>query len=204
MTNELFTIGYSPYSVSDFIGVLRKHRINAVADVRSSPYSNTSPDFSLAPLKQHLRGARIRYVFLGDELGARRIEPECYCDGKARYEKIRQLPLFREGIDRLNRGMREFRIALLCAEKDPITCHRTILVCREFRGQQVLIRHVLADGSAEEQSDTEERLLKLTGLSEEQLFDGKEVLIDTAYDIQADRIAYSGPIPALKPIRRAM
>ena len=94
------------------------------------------------------------------ELGARRDEQECYVDGQAVYERVALLPLFKEGIDRVIRGSKAYAIALMCAEKEPLDCHRTVLICRHVRSH-VRIKHILADGALEEHAQTEKRLLEM-------------------------------------------
>lgn len=187
---RLFTIGHFSHPLDYFLTLLQSQGITAVADVRSSPFSRFNPQYNRDALAKTLEATGIRYVFLGLELGARRAEPECYEGGKARYELIAQAPLFRAGLDRVRRGIELFRVALLCAEKDPVTCHRTILVCRHLRGDVGPIHHVLEDGGVETHADAESRLLSLCGLAQNDLFRPRDELIEQAYAIQGDRIAY--------------
>jgi uncharacterized protein (DUF488 family) len=186
----LYTIGHSDHPTGRFLDLLAAHRIMAVADVRSAPHSRWHPQFNKEALAADLARAGIRYVFLGQELGARRSEPDCYEAGKARYELIARSPLFANGLDRVRRGLGQFRVALLCAEKDPLTCHRTILVCRRLKGTVPTIRHILEDGTVEPHPDAESRLLALAGLSDGDLFRSRDELLDEAYDWQGERIAY--------------
>lgn len=58
-------------------------------------------DFTASALKAALVEAKIRYVFLGKELGARPNNPNCYVEGKALYEKIAATEEFSDGIQRL-------------------------------------------------------------------------------------------------------
>ncbi|MDH3785234.1 MAG: DUF488 domain-containing protein, partial [Acidobacteriota bacterium] len=99
MTREtVFTIGHSTHSTTTFVGLLRQHEITAVGDVRSSPYSRFNPQFNRETLKRDLWASGIAYVFLGDELGARRSEPECYdADGRVLYDVAARTTLFRQG-----------------------------------------------------------------------------------------------------------
>jgi len=187
---RLFTIGHSTHPLEVFLALLRSHGVTAVADVRSSPFSRLKPQYNRDALGGALEAVGIRYVPLGLELGARRVEPECYEGGKARYELIAQAPLFRKGLDRVRRGIELFRVALLCAEKDPITCHRTVLVCRHLRGGAGPIHHILEDGTVESHANAETRLLSVCGLAQPDLFRCREDLIEQAYAIQGDRIAY--------------
>src|SRR5438132_824920 len=117
---ELFTIGHSTQSWQQFLDLLSRHRIEAIGDVRSSPYSARFPQYNREILDRALRMANIRYVFLGNELGARRAERECYVEGVARYDRIARTAAFRSGLERVQTGVARFRLALMCAEKDPL------------------------------------------------------------------------------------
>jgi uncharacterized protein (DUF488 family) len=187
---SLFTIGHSDHEISEFISLITRHGVNVIADVRSQPYSHYSRQFNRETFAELLKHAGIQYVFLGRELGARRTERESYKDKRARYDLISRLPAFREGLERLRHGLATYRIALLCAEKDPITCHRTILVCRHLRSEHIDIWHILEDGLIETNEQAESRLLKIVGLPTADLFHDRSELIELAYDLQGERIAY--------------
>jgi uncharacterized protein (DUF488 family) len=187
----LLTIGHSTHELPVFLGLLEQHRISAVADVRSQPYGRFVPQFNRESLQAALRQAGIHYAFLGVELGARRKERECYKDGKARYELISRSTAFADGLSRIRSGIKDSRIALMCAEKDPLTCHRTILVCRALKHDDLDIQHILADGSIESMNETENRLLSILGLPEEDLFRSREEMLEEAYERQGERIAYT-------------
>lgn len=201
---KLFTIGHSNLSIEAFIALLQQHNITALADVRSHPYSRRLPHFNQSSLKASLSNVGIRYVFLGRELGARPQDLSCYdSTGKALYERIAGTNLFAEGIQRLIKGAQDYKIALMCAEKDPVTCHRTILVCRQLKKLSVQISHILSDGSLESQEELEKRLLRkfnkskdLDGPIQLSLFElepqqtEEEVDIEEAYNRQGNEIAY--------------
>ena len=157
---ELFTIGHSNLSIEAFVLLLQKHEITAVVDVRSHPFSRYLPHFNQSEIKASLSAVGIQYVFLGKELGARPEDLSCYdLSGKALYQRIAATPLFSEGIQRLLKGAANYKISLMCAEKDPITCHRTILVCHKVKDFNVQINHILSDGNLESHHDLEARLL---------------------------------------------
>lgn len=156
---QLFTIGHSNHSIENFIQLLQKYGITALADVRSHPYSRYLSHFNQVELKQALKDVGIGYVFLGRELGARPSDRTCYVDGKAIYEKIAATPLFAEGIQRILKGSQTYTIALMCAEQDPITCHRAILVCQYLRQENLTIDHIWKNGDLENHTALEERLL---------------------------------------------
>lgn len=137
-----------------------------------------------------MRGVGIKYVFMGRELGARRDEKECYVDGRADYKLIAKTPLFREGLERVRRGLQKMPIALICAEGDPLTCHRTILVCRNLRGEAIDVQHIRRDGSLESGAEAELRLLRELRISESASESPK--LIENAYDLRGSKINYVG------------
>lgn len=210
MSSSLYTVGHSNLDIEDFISLLQQHQITAVADVRSSPYSRRFPQFNQTALQASLKEIQVAYVFLGKELGARTEDQSCYVAGKALYEKIAQTELFAQGIQRVIKGLEQYKIALMCAEKDPITCHRTILVCRHLKSYNLNIYHILNDGRLESHDELEERLLQLFGLStlplkqiQLSLFENSTTteteakprteLLAEAYQKQGHKIAYVKP-----------
>jgi uncharacterized protein (DUF488 family) len=186
--NTLFTIGHSDYPAGHLLSLLRRHGVAAVADVRSSPYSQRSPQFNRENLKSTLKSAGLIYVFLGRELGARREEKECYIEGRADYLLIAKLPLFQEGLRRLQQGLTRMPLALLCAEHDPLACHRTILICRSLRDSCPDIQHIRRDGGLESNAKAELRLLKELGFGDS---NATPEIINQAYDLQGRHIAYT-------------
>lgn len=189
MKPELFTVGHSNHSLEHFLGLLRLHRIQVLVDVRSSPYSARLPQFNREPLKPVLKAAGIRYLFLGEELGARRAERNCYVDGIARYDRIAKTAAFQSGLERVTTGIQKFRSALMCAEKDPLECHRTILVCRHLR-DIAQIQHIRADGSLESHEQAESRLMAEERVPTDDLFTPPEQLLAHAYDQRGGKTAY--------------
>lgn len=188
--HTLYTIGHSNHTLEQFLQLLQRHEISAVADVRSSPYSRHASQFNREVLQAALKEAGIAYVFLGRELGARREDPWCYEDGQVDFERVAQTDLFRAGLTRLHAGAESYRIAITCSEKDPTGCHRMILVCRHLRDADMSIDHILADGELENNHDTERRLMRDLGIAENDLFDSRERLVEHAYDIQSGKVAY--------------
>jgi uncharacterized protein (DUF488 family) len=191
MSNELFTIGHSNHTIEEFLSLLRKHSITAVADVRSVPYSQYNPQFNREAIETSLKNNSIGYVFLGKELGARPDDPSCYTQNQVNFNLLTKKKFFINGIHRIIHGIEQnHRIVLMCSEKDPLFCHRTVLICRYLKRFDLEIEHVLYDGQLERHPDTETRLMESTK-TEPTLFDqNKEVLINSAYDVQAEKISY--------------
>lgn len=190
MSLPVFTIGHSTHPTERFRELLVRHDMTAVADVRSSPYSRVNPQFNRERLRADLKGARIAYVFLGQELGARSEDRNCYVEGKVQYDRLAQTALFQQGLDRVTRGAQTHRIALLCAEKDPLTCHRCILVSRHLLSRNIDVHHILADGRIESHPEALTRLLRELRLEERDLFRGRDALLEEAYRIRGEEIAY--------------
>ena len=190
MNKEIFTIGHSNHSREALLALLKQHGITAVADVRSSPYSRMQPQFNRETLKRALQAHSIAYVFLGKELGARSEQRECYVNGKIQFDILARQPLFLQGLDRLLYGLNEHSIALLCAEKDPLECHRTILVARQLNKRGVAVSHILYDGSLETHVALEHRLLEGLNLAERNLFRSDNEIMADAYAQWGERIAY--------------
>jgi uncharacterized protein (DUF488 family) len=197
--SELLTIGHSTHPVDEFIALLKMHGITAVADVRSDPYSRHNPQFNRENLQPELKRNGIAYVFLGKELGPRSDDPRCYENGKVSYKRLARTALFQDGLDRVRQGMASYRIALMCSEKDPVTCHRTILVCRHLRSDGIRIRHILEDGAIEENDALIKRLMEMLRLPENDMFTTFEEMVERAYDMQGERIAFALKNPAPSP-----
>ncbi|PCJ64471.1 MAG: hypothetical protein COA73_03840 [Candidatus Hydrogenedentota bacterium] len=189
----LYSIGHSTHTIDTFISLLKRHDINAIADVRSMPYSRFSPQFSDKALEASLKENNIAYVFLGKELGVRRSNPDLYSNNKIDYRKISTLSSYRQGILRMIDGAGRMNVAMMCAEKDPLTCHRTILIARNAKLLVDDIRHILEDGSIETQSQLEDRLLLECKMNNEELFSTREQRLEDAYDRRALEVAYEEP-----------
>jgi uncharacterized protein (DUF488 family) len=182
----LFTIGHSNHPIEHFLALLRRHGIEAVADVRSRPYSRFVPHFGKERLACILADEGLGYRFLGQELGGKPVQndpPQVRLDYRARIEE----PSFQQGIQTLLDGVADRRVALVCRERDPLDCHRLHLICRYLRPMALDIRHILPDGDVEEQQATERRLLERAGLAEMPLFQdaaeaANEQALADAYD----------------------
>ena len=190
MTDTVYTIGHSTHSIGRFVELLRQHSVTAVCDVRSRPYSRVNPQFNRETLKEALVKASIKYVFLGEELGARTDDRSCYCNGKVQYDLLAETELFKKGIDRVKNGAHEYRLALMCAEKEPLDCHRTILVSRVLSEDGITIQHILADGRIEEHSQALKRLIGMLRVPSSDMFRSEETVIKDAYAKQGQQIAY--------------
>jgi uncharacterized protein (DUF488 family) len=195
----MYTIGHSTHPLEYFIGLLSRHGITALCDVRSKPYSRMNPQFNRETLKKSLEEFRISYLFLGRELGARSEDPDCYQGGKVQYDRLARTELFQQGLGRVQDGLgKGFQVALMCAEKEPLECHRAILVARQLAALSIDVQHIHADGKIESHDDALRRLCSMVGVPERDLFRSTEELQADAYRRQEERIAHElEPAPAL-------
>jgi uncharacterized protein (DUF488 family) len=140
----ILTIGYGLRDVNELVGLLHRYGVEYVGDVRSAPYSRRRPEFSRDALEQVLRTARLRYVFLGDTLGGRPDDSDCYdADGHVDYDRCRMSPSFVAGIERVETAHRNgHRLTLLCSESRPIDCHRSKLLAEMLVARGVPVFHI--------------------------------------------------------------
>ncbi len=188
--SKVFTVGHSTHALEDFVSLLEQHGVDAIADVRSVPYSRWQPQFNREDLAEALKARNIAYVFLGKELGARSDDPRCYENSRVQYRALAETPLFQSGIKRVRDGSKSRCLALMCAEKDPLDCHRTVLVARELLASGVDVTHILENGSLEPHDETIRRLFEQLRLPTQDLFLTPEELEGRAYAAQERRIAY--------------
>lgn len=191
----IFTIGHSDHSTEFFLELLNKHGITALADVRSAPYSRFNPQFNRETIASTLKASSIRYVYLGKELGGRSSDPTCYDHGRIRYDRLAQSSRVQEGIKRVITGAMEYRIALMCAEKEPLHCHRTLLIGHELDTRGIDVTHILSDGRLESHTSAMNRLVSELGLgSDDDLFQqhkSRGVLIEEAIMYQSQRVGHA-------------
>lgn len=190
-TQTIFTIGHSNHDMPYFIELLKQHNITAIADVRSTPYSEYMTCYNKGKIDIALKSASITYVYLGKELGARPQNQNYYQNGKTDFIKLAQGQEFKLGIERLVQGSKKYCIAIMCAEKEPLDCHRTILICRHLQKNIPNIQHILGDGSLKTHSQIEQDLIDMTQANN--LFNAEKnqaALIDEAYAMRQQNIAY--------------
>jgi len=189
---RILSIGHSNHAIERFVESLERHAVTAACDVRSTPYSRMNPQFNRETLRQSLAAAGIDYLFLGKELGARPADASCYRDGRVQYGLLARTALFRQGVERVRREAEMCRIALVCAERDPLDCHRTILVCPQLRRQGLTVRHIHGDGGIEDHNEASRRLTARLGIPGPDMFRNENDVIAEAYARRGEQMAYGG------------
>jgi uncharacterized protein (DUF488 family) len=195
---RLFSIGHSNHELGQLLTLLRKAGVTAVADVRSRPFSVRLPHFCRPELRQVLQAQGMAYVFLGDLLGGRPEDSDVYDEsGRVDYEKVRKTASFRRGLEQLCTVLVEHRGAMLCAEEDPLDCHRGLMIAPALAAEGIAVTHLRGDGSVESAAEFEKRLLDAAGLGGDpaSLFgeptgEERAELLTAAYREQARRRAF--------------
>ena len=187
-----FTIGHSNHATEVFLRLLLNHRVEQVVDVRSSPHSRFNPQFNRRRLKAALEEAGLGYEFMGEGLGGRPADPRCYdAEGRVQYGRLAETEAFKAGIRHVIRRVRDHRIALMCSEKEPLHCHRTLLIARELMGLDFGVTHILPDGGSEDHSAAMDRLLdKFNFPRDGDMFCSRERHIANAVYRQSRQVAY--------------
>lgn len=195
-TLQLFTIGYATKPLDIFIQQLKRYQINVIADVRSVPYSKVFHEYHRESIQQHLHSNNIRYVYVGEELGPRSKNPEHYDENdQVQFDRLMQSDLFQQGIERLRNGLNKgYRIALMCAEKDPACCHRSLLIGYYLshlthKIAELDVQHISHNGELETQDHLEQRLCEIHELTTD-LFMSSQERLHEAYQKQLRDTSY--------------
>ena len=184
----LYTVGHSTHAIGDFCALLERHSVTVLCDVRSHPSSAHNPQFNRGALSDSLQERGMRYLYLGGELGGRGGVGDYDENGVVDYRKLRRGERFADGCRQVLKLLADGETpALMCAERNPFVCHRTLLVAPVLR-DKTGIRHILADGSVQSHDDLEKQLLAMHPPSP--LFAGDGDGIGDAYLRQARRFAH--------------
>jgi uncharacterized protein (DUF488 family) len=187
---DLFTIGHSNIPAERFTAMLQSAGADAVADVRSVPASRFCPWFSAKNLAPVLATANIDYLFFGNELGGRPRDRSLYRHGVADYEAMARQVDFQSGLDRVLAHAGRHCLCLMCSEREPLDCHRCLLVGRALAARGVTIGHVLHDGAIEAHAGTERRLLEAASADSDLFATGQDERLAAAYRRRARAVAY--------------
>ena len=132
---RIFTIGYSSFSnTSEFTDAIKKYNITCVIDIRSKPYSEYYKEFDKDKISNTLMSNGILYRHYSKEFGARQKNRRYFSDeGYLDFDLFATSSQFIEGVSKIKKGQEMgYVFVLMCAEKDPIECHRTIMVGKQL------------------------------------------------------------------------
>lgn len=192
----IFTVGHSNYEADKFIKILHSHSIEMLIDIRSAPYSKYCSQFDKDVIELILINNGIKYIFLGSELGARPKDENCYISGRVSFVRLKDSEHFKRGILSVIEQSSKYRIAIMCSEKEPINCHRAILISRVLEQQGHTIKHILDENELLDHKELEAQLLKKFKI-EKTLFDTEssgQLNLQEAYQEQEKMISYQEAI----------
>lgn len=196
--NRIYTVGHSNHPAAHFLGLLNSCQVNCVVDVRSIPASRYNPQYHQGVLAPFLKENEILYLHFGREFGARHTNTALHdADGRVDFEKVRATSAFRQGITRLEEGVRQgFVAALMCAETDPLDCHRFSMIAVALQGAGWEVLHILKDGSVVSHGELEQELLRRFAkkLPQPTLFEpgiNRQDQLQTAYRLHNQSIGWS-------------
>ena len=144
----LYTIGHSNRSSEDFIELLKVNEIEILVDVRARPVSGKFPHFNQAELREAIDKVDITYHWAGRQLGGMREPSEdsphiALADGSLRaFADYMQTAEFERAAIQLINLTRHATSAIVCAEKDPAFCHRS-LIADYLVLQGITVLHIL-------------------------------------------------------------
>jgi len=174
---KIYTIGHSNHPLEKFLHLLKKFGIQVVVDVRSHPFSRYVPHFNTKQLKVAVTNAGIKYIYMGRELGGQPEGAEFYDkDGYVLYSRLAESHPFQEGINRLEKGIEQFRAALMCSEENPLYCHRRQLISRILTERGVKVFHIRGDGREQTETDLVKEEKEIINNEQLTLFPVQEVV----------------------------
>jgi uncharacterized protein (DUF488 family) len=156
--------------------------VEVLVDVRSWPHSRYVEWVDRSRIADIAQSAGARYLFLGKELGGRPDAAEFYDpSGYVMYGKVARSDEFNSGIKRLRQGVESYRVAIMCSEEDPTSCHRRLLVAKVLLEDGWAIGHIRGDGRCEVESEP-------IALSAGSLFDDEESLWRSSLSVSRSRV----------------
>ncbi|MBC2579542.1 DUF488 family protein [Clostridium sp. DJ247] len=179
---EIYTVGHSSHDNIYFLELLKKYNINCIIDIRSVPFSKYVPHFNKNVIKKFLNINGIYCIYMAEEFGAIRTNIDLFHpNGYLDFNKVKELKSFSEGLERLKDGIKKgYKICIMCTEKDPIDCHRSIMIAPELIKNNYSVIHIMPDGSTQTQQQLEDRLLRMynLNLTQQDIFSFKKQLED--------------------------
>lgn len=153
MSDTLWTLGHSRHPIERFVELARDQYIGLVVDVRGQPFSRFNPQFNRERFSTALEAAGIDYAWYGRTLSGRPAEPGLRdADGAVDWDAVRAWPDFEADIEEVRARARSHRLALVCAEEDPLHCHRRFLLTPPLQAKGAHVMHIRGDGRVEDEA----------------------------------------------------
>ena len=199
MAGKLFTIGHSTQSAVHFFKLLKDNGVDILVDVRSTPFSRYAPQFNAGTIEESAKKAGIIYISEKDAFGARQTDASLYSkEGYLDFNKMRASQKFKHKMAEYIEKMRSGKnVVFMCTEKDPLACHRVIMVARGFALQGLPVDHIMTDGKIISQEELDKKLVNtyFPGHNQDSLFseyseEDDSTLVKKAYDMQNAKVGY--------------
>lgn len=197
---RIYTIGYSSFSnTSEFTDAIKKYNITCVIDIRSKPYSEYYKEFNKDKISNTLMSNGILYRHYSKEFGARQKDRRYFSDeGYLDFDLFATSIQFIEGVSKIKKGQEMgYVFVLMCAEKDPIECHRTIMVGKQLSKIGMNVYHIINQDSIESHKELESRLIDnvFPNIQQMSLFDDLtsldyDSLLQKAYKLKNKEIGF--------------
>ena len=146
----IYTLGHSRHSFDDFAALAKRHSVDMIVDVRGQPWSRFNPQFNRETFQAALEDAGLGYRWEGERLSGRPVDRRFYkSDGKVDWPALRQWPALGAGLDDIRALAGNTHIALVCAEEDPLRCHRRVLLTGPLIERGASVVHIRKTGDTE-------------------------------------------------------
>ena len=195
---SIYTVGHSTHELTYFLKLIQMHQVNCLVDVRSVAASSYNPQFNKDTLSVFLKDNGITYLHFSREFGARQTAKELLDNtGQLDFEKVHHASHFKQGIERLKQGVAKgYTIALMCAESEPLDCHRFGMVSTALVRDDIDVLHIMKDGSVKTHHELEKELIKKyeKKLPQPDIFTTSitpDEQLKVAYKLQNKNIAYA-------------
>jgi uncharacterized protein (DUF488 family) len=159
--STIYSIGHGTKSIEEFIEELRSFNIDYLIDVRSVPFSRWASQFNQGVIEHWLKQAGIKYAYMGDAIGGRPLNDNCYDEeGYFDYKKMAMEAVFQKGLQRLvNANNKRCMVAVMCSEAEPSECHRSKLIGRElYFNHDIEMQHIVASHKCVSQKEIMQQL----------------------------------------------
>lgn len=194
MIMTIYSIGHSTHAIDYFLHLLHSHGINCIVDVRSIAASRFNPQYNKKALQRSLKENNILYMHFEKEFGARQTDPALINNsGQVDFEKVRQSKYFRDGVERLKEAINKgYTIALMCAEADPLDCHRFGMITPALKEAGLEVQHILKNHSLISNQELEHQLIEKfrKRLPKDNLYTNREEILKIAFNLLNHKIGY--------------
>ena len=196
---SVFTIGHSNMSQEEFDGLLKRHGIEVLVDIRSYPKSKFSPHFNGDALDKHVAVNDIEYYHF-PEFGGKQYTGTGDDKRLMTYEEIMKTQEFKKGMQSLRDCVKQgYRVALMSSENDPMDSHRMVMMGRALahpeiygsKAKPIDVQHITRQGYTLEQVYFERKMVDTYGPYMDKNLSDKEALKE-AYRLRGENLVNKG------------